>query len=159
MQRWGEPRLTVDVDVTVVTGFGTEEPFVDAVLDRYEARRSDAREFALVARVLLAQSAEGVGIDIALGGLPFEERMIDRSSRYEFTESANLRTCSAEDLIVLKAFAARERDWLDVQGVIIRQGDALDWDLICEELSPLCELKESPETMRRLESIRSLPSP
>ena len=28
LQRWGEPRETVDVDLTLLTGFGGEEPFV-----------------------------------------------------------------------------------------------------------------------------------
>ncbi len=68
LQRWGEPRETIDVDVTLLTGFGGEEPFI-----------------------------------------------------------APLLTCSAEDLIVLKAFAARGRDWVDVEGIIVRQAGALDW--------------------------------
>ena len=32
VQRWGEPRLTQDVDLTLLTGFGTEEAFVSALL-------------------------------------------------------------------------------------------------------------------------------
>ena len=68
LQRWGEPRETIDVDVTLLTGIGGEEPFI-----------------------------------------------------------APLLTCSAEDLIVLKAFAARGRDWVDVEGIIVRQAGALDW--------------------------------
>ena len=32
VQRWGKPRMTADVDLTVVTGFGGEEPYVDALL-------------------------------------------------------------------------------------------------------------------------------
>jgi hypothetical protein len=32
-----------------------------------------------------------------------------------------LHTCSAEDLIVLRAFADRSKDWVDIEGVIIRQ--------------------------------------
>ena len=32
VQRWGEPRLTQDVDLTLLTGFGDEEKFVDALL-------------------------------------------------------------------------------------------------------------------------------
>jgi len=38
LQRWGEPRETVDIDLTLLTGFGGEEPFVEALLDRYKAR-------------------------------------------------------------------------------------------------------------------------
>ena len=32
LQRWGEPRETADVDLTLLTGFGGEEPFVGKLL-------------------------------------------------------------------------------------------------------------------------------
>jgi len=73
VQRWGEPRQTVDADLTLLTGFGAEEKFVDSLLTAFEPRRSDARQFALVQRVLLLRNANGVALDVALGGLPFEE--------------------------------------------------------------------------------------
>ena len=38
VQRWGEPRLTNDVDLTLLTGFGGEERYVDALLERFAAR-------------------------------------------------------------------------------------------------------------------------
>jgi hypothetical protein len=50
VQRWGEPRLTQDVDLTILTGFGSEERWIDALLRRFEARRPDARDFALGTR-------------------------------------------------------------------------------------------------------------
>ena len=34
LQRWGEPRETVDVDMTLLTGFGGEETFVRKLLER-----------------------------------------------------------------------------------------------------------------------------
>jgi hypothetical protein len=46
VQRWGEPRLTQDVDLTILTDFGSEERWIDALLGRFEARRPDARDFA-----------------------------------------------------------------------------------------------------------------
>lgn len=29
VQHWGEPRMTMDVDLSLITGFGEEEIFVD----------------------------------------------------------------------------------------------------------------------------------
>jgi hypothetical protein len=49
--RWGEPRLTRDIDLTVLAGFGAEEAVVDGLFDRFEARIDDARPFALRNRV------------------------------------------------------------------------------------------------------------
>ena len=154
LQRWGEPRLTTDVDMTVLTGFGGEEAVVDFLLSRYAGRRADTRAFALTARVLLLQSPEGIGMDVALGALPFEERVMHRATRFEFVTGCFLRTCSAEDLVVMKAFADRARDWLDIESVLIRQKHGLDWKLIMKELVPLAELKQTPEVSGRLEQLR-----
>ncbi len=154
LQRWGEPRLTIDVDITVLTGLGSEEAVVDFLLSKYSARRRDARDFALRNRVLLLKSADGIGIDVALGALPFEERMLQRATVFAFLPSCLLRTCSAEDLIVMKAFAGREQDWIDLRGVIVRQ-QKLDWELIYSELEPLCEVKETPETLIRLRKLQT----
>ena len=57
-----------------------------------------------------------------------------------------------------QAFAARPQDWIDVEKVIVRQGDRLDRELIRTELAPLVDLKEEPEIMLRLESLLNEPS-
>jgi hypothetical protein len=154
LQRWGQPRLTKDVDMTVLTGFGAEERLVDLLLGKFAGRRADARDFALMNRVLLVRSADGIGIDVALGALPFEERVMERATDFHFLTDCRLRTCSAEDFIVMKAFASREQDWLDVETVLIRQRGALNWRQISDELRPLAELKESPDIPRRLDQLR-----
>ncbi len=145
VMRWGEPRTTQDVDLTLLTGFGTEESYVELLLAKFAGRSPNARELALRNRVLLLTAPNGVGIDIALAGFPFEEDILQRSSVFEFDEGCRLRTCSAEDLVVAKAFANRPKDWMDIEGVLIRQGSALNVKAIIRRLSPLCELKEAPE--------------
>lgn len=154
VQHWGEPRLTRDVDLTVLTGFGREEPVVDGLLALYEPRIEEARDFALRNRVLLLKSSGGLGIDVALGGLDFERSAVERARDIEVMEGRRLRLCSAEDLIVFKAFADRPIDWHDVQGIVVRQGAApLDWDYIFRHLTPLCEVKEQPEIVARLRDL------
>lgn len=64
------------------------------------------------------------------------------------------RTCSAEDLIVLKAFAGRGQDWVDVERIIVRQTGKLDWDYIREQLRPLAELKDRHAILDQLEARR-----
>ena len=153
VQRWGEPRLTQDADLTVITGFGGEAPFVDALLAHFEGRLPDAREFALRNRVLLLRSSRGIPLDVALGAMPFEDRAVARASDFMIAPSAVILTCSAEDLVVFKAFAGRPRDWLDIEGIAIRHAGRLDERLIWDELVPLLELKESPEDARQLRAI------
>lgn len=145
VQRWGEPRATVDADLTVLTGFGHERRFVDAILGVFTGRRADAREFALRNRVVLVQASNGVGIDISLGAIPFEERAVARASAFEIDEGTWITTCSAEDLVVFKAFAGRAQDWVDIERIAIRQAGGLDEALIWSELLPLLDLKDSRE--------------
>ena len=150
VQRWGEPRLTLDVDCTLLTGFGQEARYVDELLASFTGRVEGPREFALANRVLLLYGSTRVPLDIALGAMPFEERSIDRASAFDIGHGQSLLTCSAEDLIVFMAFAGRERDWLDINTIIARQRDLLDVDAIWRELTPLLELKEDAETPPRL---------
>lgn len=150
VQRWGEPRLTFDVDCTLLTGFGHEARYIDELLTTYTGRVDGPREFALANRVLLLYGSSRVPLDIALGAMPFEERCVERASAFDIGDGASLLTCCAEDLIVFKAFAGRERDWLDVGTIIARRRAALDVDVIWRELNPLLELKEDAETAPRL---------
>ena len=109
----GEPRFTKDVDMTLLTGFGNEDRFIRDLLANYDSRVADPVNFALANRVLLLRSTAGIGIDIALGALPFEERAITRAKKIELEPGAHLRLCTAEDLIVMKAFADRPQDhWI-----------------------------------------------
>ena len=153
IQRWGEPRTTQDVDITLLCGFGGEEPFVDKLLERFEARTPGARAFAIQHRVLLLRDTRGVGVDVALGALPFEERSIERATPWLLPTGSRIITCSAEDLVVHKSFAGRERDWGDVEQVLVRQGGRLNLELIRSELIPLLELKGELSLLAKLEEL------
>jgi hypothetical protein len=154
VQHWGEPRVTRDVDVTLMAGFGSEEKIAQALLKRFHPRGPDYLEMALHARVALLKDENGVGLDVALGALPFEEQAIQRSQEVQFLREWSLRICSAEDLIVMKSLAGRTRDWLDVETVLIRQGTKLDWQYVMRELKPLAELGEKPDALKELEQRR-----
>ncbi|MBA3851772.1 MAG: hypothetical protein H0X59_05335 [Chloroflexi bacterium] len=103
--------------------------------------------------MLLLKAANAVPIDIALGALPFEERTAERASRWQVEEHLQLLTCGPEDLVVHKVFAGRDRDWLDVEGLIERRRDTLDRQLIRRELGPLLELNDSTHHLVRLEAL------
>lgn len=152
VQAWGEPRVTIDVDISLLTRFANEEKFIDALLAKFEPRIESAKEFALHNRVLLLKS-NGIGIDIGLAGLPFEEEVIKESKIFKYLENSDLRIVSADNLIVMKAFANRPRDWLDISGIIIRQGELLNKKLIFERLTPLIELKGEPDILSELETM------
>lgn len=154
IQHWGEPRATRDVDVSVLTRFENEPEVVDKILARLPPRIPGAREHALQYRVILASTRSGVGVDVGLAGFEYEEGLIARSTKIDFLEGVRLRTISAEDLVVMKAFAGRELDWRDVSGIIARQRDKLRWPLIESLLVPLLEAKEAPEDLERLRALK-----
>lgn len=152
VHRWGEIRATNDVDITLLTGFGGEALFIDEWLKHYQLRSPCRdREFALRNRVLLLSNRRGTPVDIALGAFEFEERSIQRSTPWQARAGFFLRTCSAEDLLVYKCFANRDRDWVDVEGILARQWGKLNLELMRAELRPLAKLKEEPQILERLE--------
>ena len=153
VQRWGEPRVTKDVDFTLLCGFGNERRIVSEILRHFDPRVEDAEEFAIRARVLLVEDSRGTPLDISLGALPYEENVIARATPWQAPKSGSLITCSAEDLVVLKAFANRTQDIRDIEGVIIRQGARLNRSLVLKELTPLVELKEETEILDQLQAL------
>lgn len=151
--RWSEPRLTRDIDLTVLCPFGEEEDTIDWLVSHLDKRLVDAKEYALKNRVLLLRHGI-IDVDISLGAIDFEYHAVERASRHFYAPEIPLTTCSAEDLIVFKAFASRGQDWVDVESIIKRVGNKLDWSIIETELTPLAMLKESPEIMQQLFAIR-----
>ncbi len=153
VQRWGEPRLTQDVDVAVLVEPGHEGRFVDEVLATFAGRRPDAREFALTHGVLLVRSTGGVALDLALGTSQFEAQVISRASSWGMEPGVNVATCSAEDLIIYKLLARRPRDLGDVESVVARQWGRLDESYLHESLSAFGELVPDVDLVGTLRAV------
>ena len=156
VQRWGQARVTRDVEITLLTGFGNEDHFIGPLLAHYASRIANPADFAHRSRVLMLLSPSGVGIGVSLGALPFEHLVVRRAAVFEFAPGLPLRTCSAEDLIVMKLFAGRSIDIRDAEGIAVRQEKTLDWRYIEDQLIPLAEAKEEPEILVQLARIRRL---
>lgn len=155
VQHWGEARLTRDADLTIFTGIGDEARYIDELLARFAARIDQARDFALRHRVLLLRSSNGVPLDVSLGALAFEEQAVDGASMQEIVPGHRLRLASPGSLVVFKAFADRPQDWLDLEGIIIRSGQQIDWAATQAQLKVLLELKEDLSALDRLVALRN----
>jgi len=157
VQKWGQVRATVDIDLTVFTGIGDEKSFIDQLLKLFVPRVSNAREFALQNRVVLLRTKSGVELDISCGAFPFEETAISRARKVQVRPGVRLRLCTAEDLIVYKAIAGRALDWADVESIVARQPRGkLDWGYVHAQLKPLAELKDDPEIVPKLDELRRI---
>lgn len=154
VQVWGQPRLTQDIDFTLFTNLTNEPAYLAAFLERYRPKFSDAAEYALTNRVMPMFAENGIGIDLTLGGLSDISESLQRSSYQPFVDGISLRICSAEDLIIMKTTAARARDWIDIESVIIRQ-KVLDWDYIIDTLERVTDDDELPPKIDNLKELKS----
>lgn len=158
--RWGEPRATTDVDVSVLAPYGDESAVLDLLLRHFSPRSAGAREFALANRVVLLETGGRVQLDVALAAFPFELEAIDTASDWTAAPGVVLRTCSAEHLVVYKLVAARARDLADVEGVVRRQRRRLDVETIRRWGREFAELKEDPDLLRPFEeALRKTAAP
>jgi len=154
LQRWGEPRYTRDIDLTLLCRFGEEIAVARRLAGLVSPRFAEAVEFARESRVFLGETSDGTPVDIALGGIDFEVRCVERASPFDFGGGLSLVTCAAEDLVVMKAFAGRGQDWVDIEAIIVRRGPDLDWASIDRELEPLLALKDASDARERLAALR-----
>ena len=152
--RWGEPRLTKDIDIVLLTGFSRESEFIKPLLKAFSARLMKAAQFALENRILLLSSKNGVALDISLGGLPFEEEMLARSRLTVVLPGVEFRTASPEDIVIMKSIAGRPIDVKDIEGILSSQGKKLDCDYIRRWLTDLAQLWSETDIIGNFEQAR-----
>ena len=151
LQRWGQPRLTTDVDVSVLAPFGAEDSIIKDLVGRFQPRVANAEQFAADRRVLLIKASNGVSIDVALAAFPFEIEALERATPWIPSGTPGFVTCSAEDLVLYKLVAARGRDLADMESIVRRQGSRLDVDRIRRWGREFADLKEDPDLLRPFE--------
>ncbi|HEX5474081.1 MAG TPA: nucleotidyl transferase AbiEii/AbiGii toxin family protein [Vicinamibacterales bacterium] len=151
VQRWGEPRTTQDVDVSVLAPYGDEHQVVTTLLHAYPPRIQGAREFAVERRVLLVKTPAGVNIDVALAAYPFEQEAIDGAVGWSPLAGIELRVCPPEHLILYKLVAGRPQDLVDIAGVVRRQMPHLDVEEVRRWGRQFAEVKEDPGLLRPFE--------
>ena len=143
---WGEPRATRDIDVKVFIGELTAEEFTSLV----------ARRFPVVSRpiplIVTAKTPEGITVDFLIAVPGYEEQILARARRVVLG-SMEIPVCSPEDLIIQKAIADRDRDWADIEGILIEQWGHLDQAYIRHWLTQFAEVLERPDWLERYEAL------
>lgn len=152
VQYWGEPRFTQDIDLTVSAPLDDLEGFIQRILDHFAPRIDDALDFAKENRVVLVKSANDYPLDIALGLPGYEDEMLRRSVEYTIAPGKEVFICSAEDLIIHKAFASRAQDIRDIEGIVYRQLGGLDDDYIRRWLAEFSEIMGNPDLVELFEA-------
>lgn len=152
LPRWGDPRFTRDVDLVVMTPLeGGMEKFVRALLEKFSSRLPDPIAFARRTRMVLIWASNQCEVDIALGIPGYEDEVIRRAVDYQLEPGKTVRVCSAEDLIIHKCVAGRPQDIIDIDGILIRQGNSLDVPYIRKWLRAFADVIE-PDVFQRFEN-------
>ncbi len=119
--RYGNPRLTRDIDVTL----GVPPDQVCRVLDAVETMGCAARvqdPVAFVAETFVlpcADTESGIPIDFVFSILPYEQQAMGRAQRVAMG-AAQVAFASLEDLVIHKIVAGRAKDIEDLTGLVAR---------------------------------------
>lgn len=156
LSQWGFARYTHDVDIKVLV------PDTD-----YETVRNELRTvFPRQARInipedpfIVAVYIGEVIVDFILALPGYEELIIERAVERDLGGWLAW-VCSAEDLIIQKVVANRDKDWPDIEALLIEQHGQLDQNYIVYWLTQFVEVLESQEILARyqrlVEKINSL---
>jgi Nucleotidyl transferase of unknown function (DUF2204) len=148
----GVRRFTTDIDA-VVQGDAVSVPALLRFLKRHDIapRIEGARAFAEENLVLLLRhQGSGVDLDVSLGWTSFEREALEERV---LTALGTVKAPMArpEDLVVLKVFAGRPRDFEDVDGLLALY-PRMDLERVRARLSEMALLAGAPEILDGFES-------
>jgi predicted nucleotidyltransferase len=148
--KWGNPRVTLDIDITIWVSDDRIGNLLYALKKDYTILVDKPLDFISNTRVLPVQDNKGQRIDLIFGSLPFEENAIDRAIKVEIG-TTTINFCTAEDLILLKIISDRDKDIEDVRGILKFQKETLDYDYLEPRITELTILLDKPDIKRQWE--------
>ena len=151
---WGRPRATTDADLVLLLEGRSIAEFVELVSTVFQFLQPNLVEFARRTYVVPIQVTDDVSADLSLAMLPYEEQAIGRAVLIDI-EDVRVPVCTAEDLVIYKTISERAKDWLDIEGILLRQGTKLDQDYIIGWLEQFAQALERLEIVTRYESLRA----
>ncbi|NDD31620.1 MAG: hypothetical protein EB084_25500 [Proteobacteria bacterium] len=122
---WGEARYTLDVDFKI----SAERDDLHRLLAGLPpdcTPLGPADEMIERAGLLFVRDADGVRLDLLLCETSFDDEVLRRAVTVELGQGVSARVCTAEDLLIYKLIATREKDLIDATSLIRRQGATLD---------------------------------
>jgi hypothetical protein len=147
----GVPRHTDDIDATV-WGPGLKldvlhrQLAAQGLVFRIEGGLAFAEQNQIL---LLVHTASKIEIDLSLAWLPFEEQALERAP-HERLRGIVVPVARAEDLVIYKALAWRDRDRSDITKLIALHRDDIDVERVLSVVAPLAEAMDLPERVGEL---------
>jgi predicted nucleotidyltransferase len=149
----GKARYTNDVDALIVFDTANTQSLLDALTRHgFRLRIAKMAELARTARmVTVLHEATNTVVDIALGCMPFETELQERSSSHEM-DGFVIRLPTPEDLVIMKAIAGRPKDLEDIRN-IGRSYPHLDRRRIRNWVEQYGEVLENPDLWSEIEPL------
>jgi len=123
---YGAARVTADVDVTVRLGKVSTTRLATSLKRHGFTLRVDDPSFVRTTRVLpILHVSTSVPADLVLAGPGLEDAFLERAVTHELG-GISVPVASAEDLIVMKILAGRDKDLDDVAAILAARGAELD---------------------------------
>ena len=148
----GEPRTTADADAVVFISNAEAELLIRQAAEAGFDVREDVERQRLASTGTIRLRRGRFQLDLITASLPFEEAASRRASVHELF-GRRIPFPSAEDLILFKVLAGRDKDMLDAEGVARRHGDRLDVSYLEQTLRPICERAEDMGPWNRLQRV------
>jgi predicted nucleotidyltransferase len=150
----GVPRDTDDIDATVwAAGVELDDLLAALGEEGITGRIPDLDAFARRSQVLLLQhEPTGTPLEISLAWLPFEEEAMARAETLVLG-GARLPVAVAEDLVVYKVVAWRDRDRADVERLLAAHRGAIDLDRVRGLVRQFAEALDEPGRVAEFERL------
>jgi len=146
---WGAGRFTYDIDIKIIA------PDLDTTKTRNLIQAAFPEETRIKAPdnpLIISVKIQGVVTDFLIALPGYEEQIIERAAKREMG-GWFVQVCSAEDLIIQKVVAGREKDWLDVEMLLIEQHASLDYAYIIDWLTQFADALDDAELLGRYSAL------
>jgi len=151
----GQPRMTADVDLVIAVDIKQARALADSLTNsNFRPLFDDYVEVLETAFLLpLRHRATNVKVDIAIGLSGFERLAVARAEIL-LLAGTPVSVATAEDLLIMKVLAGRPQDEQDLYGLVIAQGNHLDWEY-CLSLASDLGQAIGQDLVSRVRSLRA----
>ncbi len=153
--RYGTPRMTKDIDITLGVDTGSLDAVIQAVKSiGAEIIPDDFQAFVERTYVLPAmEKGSGLRIDFIFSFTPYERQAIARATP-TLLGGTKVMFAAVEDVIIHKVFAGRPRDLEDVRSLMIKN-PGIDRHYVRKWLKEFEKTPEKEALLKKFEDILS----